>query len=140
MKRLFLETNIVIDLLSRRLPFYEEAAVIFSLSDKKKIKLFISSLTIANMGYILTKQIGTKKAKEVLRKLRLIVQVLPLEDKIISLALNDDNFKDFEDGLQYYTAAENDIEIIITRNLKDFKYSKIPVMTAKQFIEQRKTK
>jgi len=135
MKKLLIDTNIVIDLLSRREPFYNEAATLFSLADKKQVELNVSSLTIANTGYVLLRQMDTNKAKSILRKLRLIVTILPLDDKIVGLALNDENFPDFEDGLQYYTAIENGQDLIITRNLKDFKNSKLPVMTAKQFIE-----
>ncbi len=135
MRKIFLDTNIVIDLLSRRQPFYEEAADIFSLADKKEIELSVSSLTIANTSYVLLKQIDGNRAKAILRKLRLILRILPLDDKIIGLALNDDTFSDFEDALQYFTALENGKEMIITRNLKDFKNSKIPTFTAKQFIE-----
>ena len=89
-------------------------------------------------SYTLLRKKEAKKAKEILRKLRLIVNILPLDDKIIGLALNDDSFSDFEDGLQYFTAIENNQDIIITRNLKDFKASKLPVMTARQFIESMK--
>lgn len=135
MKKLFLDTNIVIDLLSQRQPFYQEAADLFSLADKKIIELSVSSLTIANTSYILLKQMNGKKAKAILRKLRLIVKVLPLDDKIIGLALNDEMFTDFEDALQYFTALENGKDFIITRNLKDFKNSRIPTITANQFME-----
>jgi len=135
MKKLFVDTNIVIDLLSRREPFFEEAAELFSLADKKQVELSVSSLTIANTSYTLLRQMDSVKAKSVLRKLRLILKVLPLDDKIIGLALNDDTFSDFEDGLQYFTAIEYEQELIITRNFKDFKKSKLPTMTAKQFIE-----
>jgi len=135
MKKLFIDTNIIIDLLSRREPFYDESANIFSLADQKIIELNISSLTIANTSYTLQRQLDSKKTKEILRKLGLIVNILPLDDKIIGLALNDDSFSDFEDGLQYYTAIENNLDFIITRNLKDFKASKLPVMTAGQFLE-----
>lgn len=135
MKKLFIDTNIVIDLLSRREPFYEESAHLFSLADKKIIELNISSLTIANTSYILLRKTNSQKAKEILRKLRLIVNILPLDDKIVGLALNDDSFSDFEDSLQYFTALENGQHIIITRNLKDFKASNIAVMTAGQFLE-----
>lgn len=138
MKRLFIDTNIVIDLLSRREPFYEESANLFSLADKKIIELNISSLTVANTSYTLLRQTNSHKAKEILRKLRLIVNILPLDDKIIGLALNDDSFSDFEDGIQYFTAIENGQDLIITRNLKDFKASIIPVMTARQFLETLK--
>ena len=135
MKNLFIDTNIVIDLLSKREPFYKEAASLFSFADKKVIKLSVSSLTIANTSYALLRQISSKEAKSVLRKLRLIVEVLSLDDKVVGLALNDDSFSDFEDGIQHFAAIENNQEIIITRNLKDFKNSKLPTMTARQFLE-----
>lgn len=135
MKKLFVDTNIVIDLLARREPFYVEAAELFSLADKRHVELSISSLTIANTSYALLRQMDSNRAKSVLRKLRLILKVLPLDDKIVGLALNDESFSDFEDGLQYFTAIEYEQELIITRNLKDFKNSNLPTMTAKQFIE-----
>ncbi len=135
MKKVFIDTNIVIDLLSKREPFYDESADLFSLADNKIIELSISSLTIANTSYTILRQTNSKTAKEILRKLRLIVNVLPLNDKIIGIALNDDSFSDFENGLQYFTAIENNQDLIITRNLKDFKASKLPVMTARQFVE-----
>lgn len=135
MKKLFVDTNIVIDLLSRREPFFEESANLFSLADKKVIELGVSSLTIANTSYTLLRQMDSNKTKAILRKLKLIVKILSLDDKIVGLALNDDTFSDFEDGLQHFTALENNQDIIITRNLKDFKNSKLPAMTAKQFLE-----
>lgn len=135
MKRIFLDTNILIDLLSKRIPFYEEAAILFSMADKKQIELFVSSLTIANTSNVLLRQMDSTKAKSVLGKLMLILGILPLDDKIIGLTLHDDAFSDFEDGLQYFMALENSMDIIISRNLKDFRNSMLPVMTAKQFIE-----
>ena len=138
MKKLFLDTNIVIDLLSRREPYYNESAALFSLADRSKVEINISSLTIANTSYILSQQLKTNKVKEILRKLRLVVNVLPLDDKIIGLALNDDTFTDLEDGFQYFTSVVHEQGIIITRNLKDYKTSLIPVMTAQQFLETMK--
>jgi predicted nucleic acid-binding protein len=134
MKNLFVDTNVVLDLLAKREPFFEEAAGLFSLADRKKIRLSLSSLTLANIHYILLRKTNPSKAKAILRKLTLLVEILPLDDKIIALALNDDLFADFEDSLQYYTAIEHDKEAIITRNLKDFRRAKLPVMTAKQFL------
>ncbi len=135
MKKIFVDTNIVIDLLSRREPFFEEAAILFSLADKNEVELSVSSLTIANASYVLFRQIDSKRVKTVISKLRLIIKILPLDDKIIGIALNDDAFLNFEDSLQYFTAIEHRQELIITRNLKDFKKSKLPTMTARQFIE-----
>lgn len=135
MKKVFVDTNILIDLLALRKPFYDEAAGLFSFADKKKIVLSLSALSVANASYILLRQMSANQAKSILSRLKLIVNILSLDDKIIGLTLNDESFADFEDGLQYFTAIENRQDIIITRNLKDFKNSTIPTMTAKQFIE-----
>lgn len=137
MSRLLIDTNIVIDLLSKRDKFYEEAADLFSRADKKELDLTISSLTFANTNYILSKMKSPKEAREILRKFKVLVELLSLDDKITDLALSDERFPDFEDGLQYYSAIENGIDIIITRNKKDFKNSKIPVLTAKEFLADK---
>jgi predicted nucleic acid-binding protein len=137
MKNLFLDTNIILDLLAYRIPFYTEAAKLFSLADKKKLRLSISSLGLADANYILSKQKPEMEVRSVLRKFKVLVNVLPLDDKITDLALNSE-FRDFEDAIQYYTAIENDQDLIITRNQSDFKESKIPVMTAGEFIKSIK--
>lgn len=134
MKNILVDTNIVIDLLTKRREFYKAASVLFTLSDYHKINLYISSLTFANTYYLLEKELKSVKAKEVLRKFKLLVKVLPMDDKIIDLSLNSD-FRDFEDAIQYYTAIENKLDLLITRSLKDFKRSKIPVMTADEYLK-----
>ena len=134
MKNLLIDTNIILDLLAKRQPFYDFAAELFSLADKKKIKLYTSSLSIINTNYILSKTLSEKEAREILRKFRILVKILPCDEKIIDLGLNS-HFKDFEDSVQYFTATENNINGIITRNLKDFKSSQIPVMTAEEFLK-----
>lgn len=134
MNQLLIDTNIVIDLLSKRKEFYDDAAELFSQADKRKLNLAISSLTFANTNYILTKLTSAKEARSILRKFKVLVKVLSLDDKITELALSDEGFPDFEDGLQYYTAIENQIDIIISRNKKKFKNSKLPVLTTKEFL------
>ncbi|HOW40582.1 MAG TPA: PIN domain-containing protein [Bacteroidales bacterium] len=137
MRNIFLDTNIVLDLLAHRLPFYTEAAKLFSLADKKKIKLSISALCLADSNYILSKQHPEMEVRRILRKFKVLVNVLPLDDKISELALNSD-FRDFEDAIQYFTAIENDQDLIITRNQPDFKESRIPIMSAGEFIKSIK--
>jgi len=138
MKKLFIDTNIVIDLLAKRKPFYDEAAMLFTLADKQKIRLSVSALTFTNTNYILLQSKKPEEAKLILRKLKLIVQVLSLDEKIVGLSLNDNDFKDYEDALQYFTALENGVDAIITRNLKNFQKAKLPVMTASQFLKSIK--
>jgi len=134
MKKLFVDTNIVLDLLAQRMPFYTEAAKLFSMADRKKIRLSISALCLADSNYILSKQLSVKDVRKILRDFKILVDVLPLDDKISDLALNSE-FNDFEDAIQYFTALAYDQDIIITRNQNDFRESRLPVMTAGEFIK-----
>jgi predicted nucleic acid-binding protein len=135
MENVFVDTNIIIDLLAKREPFYKDAQDLFTLSDKKEIQLCISSLSLANAYYSIVKHHKEVDAKKYLAKFKVLVKVLPLEDKAIELALASD-FNDFEDGLQYFVAMDNESDIIITRNKNDFKNSKIPVMTAGEYLKK----
>lgn len=135
MDKIFVDTNIVLDLLTRREEFYREAQDLFTLSDKGKVDLYVSSLTIANTHYILTKQLKASEARKILIRFKVLVKILPVDDKIIELALASD-FNDFEDAIQYYTAFENGVNIIVTRNKKDFKLSALPVLTAKEYLSK----
>lgn len=137
MDKLLVDTNIVLDLLSKRKEFYEEAQELFTLSDNNKVKLFVSSLTIANTHYLLSREKSGVEARKILIKFKILVKVLPLDDKILELALVSD-FKDFEDAIQYHTALENDLDIIITRNKKDFKNALLPVLMAKEYLLKNK--
>jgi predicted nucleic acid-binding protein len=135
MDRLFIDINIVKDLLQKRDGFFEEAQELFTLADRRKVLLFISSLTIANTQFLLAKHYNSKEARKILAKFKVLVEVLPMDDKVIELALHSD-FNDFEDAIQFYTAIENNADIIITRNKKDFKQKIIPILTAKEYLHQ----
>lgn len=133
MDKVLVDTSIVLDLLSQRENFFEPAQWLFSLADKKKVNLYVSSLTLANAHYILAKNSSNAITRTVLRSFKVLVEVLPMDDKIVELALNS-NFNDFEDAIQYYTAIENELDLIVTRNIKDFTLSKIPVVTAYDYL------
>lgn len=134
MNRILIDTNIIINLIANRKEFYSEAAALFSLADKKELQLTISAQTFANTSYVLSKLSSPKEAKEILRKFKVLIEILCLDDKIVELALSDNDFTDFEDGLQYYSAIENRIDVILSRNKKDFKNSRIPVLTAREYL------
>lgn len=134
MERIFVDINIVLDLMEKREKFYEEAQELFTLADQKKIQLFISALTIANVHYLLFKHLKMEARKEI-SKFKVLVDILPVDEKILELSLAS-HFNDFEDAIQYYTAIENGMEMIISRNKKDFKKSAIPVLTAREFLNR----
>ena len=135
-KRIFVDSDIILDLLCKRDPFYEYAAEVFTLGDTKKIELVTTSLVFANVFYILRKILGIEKAKELLRKLRIMISIVPVEEKTVDLALNS-KFADFEDGLQYFTARENKIGIILTRNVKDYKEKEVLIQTPQEYIKSK---
>lgn len=135
MDKLLVDTNIIIDLLAKREDFYKEAQQLFTLADKGKVCLFISALSLANIHYLLAKTYGKENARRILIQFKVLVEVLALDNKITELALASD-FSDFEDAIQYYTAIENGLNIIITRNKKDFKSSSLPVFTAAEYLSR----
>ncbi|RLD21348.1 MAG: PIN domain nuclease [Bacteroidetes bacterium] len=137
MDKLLVDTNVVLDLLGKRIEFCHEAQELFTLSDHGKIQLCVSSLTIANTHYILTRQLKIADARKILRQFKVLVEVLPLHDKILELSL-DSNFRDFEDAIQYYSALEGKSDMIITRNKKGFKFARIPVLTAREYLSLKR--
>jgi len=132
-RKVFVDTDIIYDLLAKRDPFYFAAARLFTLADEGKIQIFISALSLPNVHYLLSKKKSEEEAKQILRKFKVLVHVTPLDEKIIDLALNSE-FSDFEDAIQYFSALQNEVEVLLTRNLKDYKKAQISVLTAQDFI------
>jgi predicted nucleic acid-binding protein len=135
MKKIFIDSDIILDLLATRKLFYDNAAKIFTLACEKKAELFTTAVVLANVFYVLRKIKGTEETKRQLRDLRLLVHVLPINETTVDIALNS-KLSDFEDGLQYFTAKENNIMTIITRNTGDYKKIKdIAIQTSEDFIK-----
>ena len=137
MNKIFVDTNIVLDLLGQRINFYKDSQDLFTYAIDNKVTLVVSSLTVANTHYILKEQLKLGQVRSSLRKFKTLVEVAAFDDKVLELALEEE-FKDFEDGIQYYCAMENACETIITRNKRDFKNSAIPVLNAKEFVEMNR--
>lgn len=133
-KLIFVDSDVILDVLEKREPFYSYSAQILTLGDEKKIKLVTTSLVFLNVYYLLRKHLGIDKAKESLRKLRVIVDVISVNAKEVDLALNSE-MSDFEDALQYFTALNSKIGFIITRNVRDYKNPKLIVQTPQEYIE-----
>ncbi|RLD67317.1 MAG: PIN domain nuclease [Bacteroidetes bacterium] len=134
----FLDTNVMLDFLGEREPFYLTSAKIATLADKRKIEIVVSALSYATVSYFLTKYEGIEKTKDKLRKFKVISKICELDEKIIEKGLNS-NFSDYEDSLQYFSALRMECDILITRNGKDFKGVRIPVMTPDEFLNSLKT-
>ncbi|MGB8491540.1 MAG: PIN domain-containing protein [Bacteroidales bacterium] len=135
MNDLFIDADVIIDFLIDRKPHSREAAAIFTLIEQKKIKGHASSLTFSNLYYVLRKIESHNKVKAKLESLSQIFGILKVEERTIKDALASD-FPDFEDSIQYFSAlGSKKIDIIITRNIKDYKKSDIPVMTPGDYLK-----
>lgn len=130
-----MDTNIIIDLIVDRKPFSKYALAIFSLAEKKKIQLFVSSHSIATTYYILTKFLEEKELKKILYDLLDFVQVVQIDADMLRQGLKSKH-KDFEDVLQMLCAYSiGNIDCIVTRNLKDFKDSEILVLPPEKVLD-----
>lgn len=128
MKNVFVDTNIIIDLLADRRPFSKFAIDIFDLAAKKKVHLFTSSHSIATVHYLLKKHINEQELRKIICSLLDFINVVSIDFGIIKKSLLSDH-KDFEDAIQIFAAhSVKDIDFIVTRNVKDFKKAEISVL------------
>ena len=131
--RILIDTNILIDFIAKREPFFIDSLKIFELCQQEVIEGVIAAHSIVNMTYILRKNFTLDELRKILLRLCKIFQVELIDfDKLIA-ALNDCNFSDFEDCLQTQCALNVRANYIVTRNVKDFIASEIPAITPKNF-------
>ncbi len=134
MKKVFVDTDILLDLLTGREPFHAPAAALFTLSEKGIIAVFTSSLIFSDLFHILKKSSTGANTWKVLARLRHLVNILAVDEAAIDRALYS-RFGTFENAVQNYTAEAGGMTHFITRNVKDFKASTLKVMTADDFLQ-----
>lgn len=110
MKQLFIDTNIVIDLLDKREPFYKSAVQLFTLAYHHKLALYVSPITYATASYLLRKQ-GKEGSRILLQNLRQLVRITTADERVVDDALAS-SFDDYEDALQYYSALTRKVDAI----------------------------
>jgi predicted nucleic acid-binding protein len=133
MNNLFIDTNVLLDVLDHRQPFYEDSAAVWSLAEKGKIRCCISAISFNNIYYILRKQQSPAVIRKTLCLLRDIFDIVTLDERILNQAM-DSNFKDFEDAIQYFSASRVSAQCILSRNLNHYKASEIPILTPAEFL------
>lgn len=134
MKKLFIDSDVCLDVLIERKPFADKSKQLFSLIYQEKAQGLISSLSVVNIHYFLRKDVREPEAREIIARLKSFVTTLDVTDQIIEQALASP-IKDFEDAVQYYTALKGGAKNIITRNTKDFKKSTLPVYTPEEYLK-----
>lgn len=134
MKRIFLDTNILIDFLSDRKPFSNAAASLFEFSISGKIKLYVSAVSYNIVYYILRQSFSNAETIRLLKELTEMVDIVDVTKNIIKESLVS-AFKDFEDSIQYNCALSvPKIDLLVTRDEKDYKKSALPVMNPQEAI------
>jgi len=139
MTDIFIDTDIIIDLLIDRKPHSGEVAIIFTLIEQRKLKGYVSSLTFSNLYYLLRKVESHNKVIAKLESISKLLTILKVDQQTIKDAISS-GFTDFEDSIQYNCARDcKKIDVLITRNVKDFKNTEIPVMTPADYLKMVST-
>lgn len=133
MKKVFIDTNIFLDILCKREQFVDDALSIFDMAVDDQIELLITDLSIANIKYITRKEISTEKFYDLIQTFRPVFTIVPIgaqvTDSAISLRADD-----FEDALQYFSAVQAGADCLVTRNIKDYGFAMMEVLDSKTFL------
>lgn len=134
MEHCFLDTNILLDLLVKeRSQAYPETLVLFEKAQKRELKLSCSSLSLVNVHYVLKKELKEDQIRSILVRIQQLTSVAALNESTLELALAS-SIKDFEDAIQNASALQSSADLILTRNLKDFRKSELPCLTVKAYL------
>ena len=133
--KLFVDTNVMVDLLAHRAPFYEAAKQLFSLADMNKCTIVVAALSFSTTAYLLERKLTYEELSLILRQFASIVEIASVDERVVRKSLSTTSrFRDIEDAMQHYAAMQAGCEFIITRNVKDFALSDIPVRTPDEFL------
>lgn len=133
--RILIDTNVLLDYLLTREPFYEDAKNIVSACVDGKVKGCIAAHSISNMFFILRKDYSAKERREILSDLCTILDVEGIDKAKLLSGLQNEDFSDFEDCLQMECAKSYGAGYIITRNISDYKTSEVKAIMPKDYLE-----
>lgn len=130
---LLIDANVLLDVLSAREDFVEDSSKIWKLCETAGVSGYVSSLTLANIVYIMRKELSPEKIESVFQRLSLIFEIAPLNTSVLEKAVKM-QWNDFEDAIQSVTAEEVNADFIVTRNVRDFTKSRIPAFTPTELL------
>ncbi len=135
MKKVFIDNDILLDYFLQREQFVEAAESLFGYIQAKRIRGLVSMTSFSNFYYFIAKYRSKGTALNYLRLLSKFVSFVDVKASFVTPILYESKFKDLEDALQHSAALDAKADVILTRNIKDYLRSKIPVMTARDFLE-----
>ena len=133
MKKILIDTNIILDIALDRKPFVEKSIEFIRLIAKNNIEAFVTATTVTDIYYVTQKKTGHTKTIGFLKNLFMFMKIAGVDSVSILNALNSD-MTDFEDAVQCETAKQKNIQIIVTRNQSDFKDSGLKIYSPEEFI------
>jgi predicted nucleic acid-binding protein len=129
----FLDTNILLDVLGRREPFFADSAQVWTLAETGQLTAFVSALSLPNLFYVMRRTTGQTAARKAVRTLEHIFSLVPLDVQIIRYAIDTDG-ADFEDAIQFFSAIAAGATALITRNLKHFPQGDMTIQSPAAFL------
>ena len=129
----FIDTNVLLDVLARRHPFYAAASRIWTLAERGLVRAFVSAISFNNIYFITRKASGKEQADLALRLLRDVFEVVPMDARILNLAM-DDQLADFEDAVQFHSAVQSRVRHLVTRDPDDFPGATITIVSPTEYL------
>ncbi|MBN1912044.1 MAG: PIN domain-containing protein [Pirellulales bacterium] len=129
----FLDTNVLMDVLLDREPFVADSQQVWLLAERGKIRGLVSAISFPNVYYVVRKLSGVRQANRMMIMLRDVFVPVACDEQVLQQAI-DAGFKDFEDAIQYFTALRADADCLVSRNPKHFRDPDIPVLTPSEFL------
>jgi len=133
MKKIFIDTNVLLDVLLKRPEFHQAAARIWADCESGKAEGYISAISLNNLHFIMVRKTGKNRALESVRIVLNIFKVIPLDDKILRLAAELPH-KDFEDAIQLFSAVQTKVDCIITRDAGHFPNGYLPIISPTDYL------
>ena len=134
--KIFLDANILVAVLNKEYPVYTYAARVISLTNNKKHSVYTTPICLAIAFYFAEKKSGTAMAKQKIKLLADNLLIAKVDSKEVIAAIENKRVNDFEDGLEYYAAKNNNCQVIITEDKNDFYFSEMEVLSCKDFLEK----
>lgn len=133
--KLLIDTNVVLDVLLRREPFFGKAAEVLNLTQREDVREYVSASAITDIYYIANKQMKDRAAvRDLLNRLLMLVSVAAVSEQEIRNALHLE-WADFEDSVQYSVALLNEMDGIVTRNPGDYQEADVQIWLPEQILE-----
>ena len=130
---ILVDTNVILDVLLEREPYADNSALIMALVERKQSIGYLCATTLTTIHYLACKTIGNITGRQAMQTLLQIYRIAPVDHKVLQMALNT-GFKDYEDSVLYTAGVNAGASAIITRNVKDFTGSELPVYTPEEYL------